>query len=54
MGVKFACIVALPEFSVTVVEADVALAMLAAPLVTVQLTKAYPALGDAVIVVAAP
>ena len=54
MLVKFAWTVASPEVRVTVVERAVALAMVAVPLVTVQLTKEYPVFGDAVMVVAAP
>ena len=54
MLVKLACIVASPEVRMTVVEAEVALAMVAVPLVTVQLTKEYPEFGEAVMVVAAP
>ena len=54
MLVKLAWTVALPEVRVTVVERAVALAMVAVPLVTVQLTKEYPTPGEAVMVVAAP
>ena len=52
MLVKLAWTVALPEVRVTVVEAEVALAMVAVPLVTVQLTKEYPVFGEAVMAVA--
>jgi hypothetical protein len=46
--------VALPEVSVTVVESAVGVAMVAVPLVTVQLTKLYPVPATAVMVVATP
>jgi hypothetical protein len=55
MGVKFAVTVAGPEESVTVVDADVALATVPAELgVMVQLTNLYPVFGEAEILVAAP
>jgi hypothetical protein len=51
---KLACTVAGPEDNVTVVEAALALPNVAEPEVTLQLSKAYPALAVAVRVVGVP
>ena len=54
INAKFAVTAAAPEVSLTVVEAEVGTAIVAVPVVTVQLTKLYPAPGAAVMVVATP